>query len=89
MVRPALTQGPDASIDDDVAATAPWGFDVRRIDVPVLVMHGQADRMVPAQHAEWLAAAIPGAEARLFADDGHVSVMHAAPDALRWLARHG
>ena len=89
VVRPALAQGPDAMIDDDVAATAPWGFDVRRIDCPVLVVHGQADRMVPAQHAEWLAAAIPGAEARLFADDGHVSVMHAAPDALRWLARHG
>jgi pimeloyl-ACP methyl ester carboxylesterase len=87
VVRPALAQGPDAMIDDDVASTAPWGFDVRRIEVPVLVVHGRADRMVPADHGEWLAAAIPGAEARIFPGDGHISVMHAAPDALRWLAQ--
>jgi pimeloyl-ACP methyl ester carboxylesterase len=74
-------------IDDDVASTAPWGFDVRRIEVPVLVVHGRADRMVPADHGDWLATAIPGAQARIFPGDGHMSVMHAAPDALGWLAQ--
>jgi pimeloyl-ACP methyl ester carboxylesterase len=88
VVRPAIAQGPDGMIDDDVAATSPWEFDVRRIDVPVLVVHGQRDRMVPPGHGAWLADAIPGAELRTFADEGHVSVMHEAPNALRWLAGH-
>jgi pimeloyl-ACP methyl ester carboxylesterase len=37
-------------------------------------MHGRHDRFVPFSHGEWLAAAIPGVEARLFDDEGHISL---------------
>ena len=54
---------------------------------PTLVVHGGADRMVPASHGEWLAGAIPGADLWLQPGDGHISVLGTAEEALTWLAR--
>lgn len=85
VVRPALAAGPAALIDDDLAAVAPWGFDPALMDVPVLVMHGGQDRMIPVAHGEWLAGHCPTAELRLFPEDGHVSVLNSAESALEWL----
>jgi pimeloyl-ACP methyl ester carboxylesterase len=53
--------------------------------VPVLVLHGDADRVVPPAHSRWLAARIPSAELWLRPGDGHVSVLGAAPAVLDWL----
>jgi hypothetical protein len=41
--------------------------------------------MVPPSHGEYLARQIPSAELWLRPDDGHITVMDAAADALRWL----
>ena len=78
--------GPDGLIDDDCAFAAPWGFDVAAIETPVLIVQGGEDRVVPAAHGRWLAGHIRGAELWLRPDDGHVSVLAAAPDAMDWLA---
>jgi pimeloyl-ACP methyl ester carboxylesterase len=51
----------------------------------VLILHGSADRMVPAAHGEWLAAHCPGAELRLIADAGHITVLDSVPAALEWV----
>jgi pimeloyl-ACP methyl ester carboxylesterase len=72
--------------DDDVAYVSAWGFDPGRIAVPVLLMHGGRDRMVPTSHGEWLARHIPHAEWRLSTEDGHITVLNKAPQALEWLA---
>jgi pimeloyl-ACP methyl ester carboxylesterase len=85
VVAPAIAAGPAALVDDDLAYVAPWGFDLARVSVPVLVGHGTADRMVPSSHAEWLAAHLPAAELRLSPGDGHISVLAHAPAALEWL----
>lgn len=82
----AIEQGLGGFVDDDLAATRPWGFDPRDIAVPVLLLHGEADRMDPVAHARWLAARIEGAEARLRPGHGHISILAEAPDALGWLA---
>ncbi len=55
------------------------GYDVRRITVPTLVVHGTADPLFPLPHGEALAAAIPGA--RLLPLDG---VGHQVPPAATW-----
>lgn len=85
VVEPAIAQGPAGLIDDDLASVGPWGFDPRTITVPVLLLHGGADRMVPADHARWLADRIPGAQLRIQPEDGHISVLSGAPSALEWM----
>jgi pimeloyl-ACP methyl ester carboxylesterase len=61
--------------DDGLAAMRPWGFDLASIRVPVAIWQGRQDAMVPYEHGEWLAAHVPGAEAHLFEDEGHLSLV--------------
>ena len=68
-----------------MAFVSPWGFDPADVATPTLLLHGAADPVVPIGHARWLAAHIPGADLRITTDDGHVSVLDAAGDALGWL----
>ena len=86
VVRPALAGGPEGMIADDLAATAPWGFDPAGIDVPVLVLHGGRDRLVPSSQGEWVARHIPTAELRFYPDDSHITVLDHAEEALEWVA---
>ena len=81
-------QGVDGWIDDDLAFVVPYGFAVEDIAVPVLVWHGRHDRFVPVSHGEWLARAIPEAEARITVDDGHITIINDRIPAVHdWLLR--
>jgi pimeloyl-ACP methyl ester carboxylesterase len=73
--RDGLAPGGQGWWDDSCAHDGPWGFDLAAISVPVLLLHGREDRFVPFGHGEWLAAHIPGVEARLLDDDGHLTLM--------------
>jgi len=73
--RNGVAERGDGWFDDEVAVVAPWGFELDAIAVPVLYRHGRQDKFVPFSHGEWLAAHIPGVEARLTADDGHLTVL--------------
>ncbi|MFL6099056.1 MAG: alpha/beta fold hydrolase [Actinomycetales bacterium] len=88
VVPPATVNGPAPLIDDDLSYVAPWGFDVREVRAPVLVLHGSGDGVVPASHGEWLARHLPDAELWLRPGAGHVSVLAEAGDALDGLVRH-
>jgi pimeloyl-ACP methyl ester carboxylesterase len=80
--------GPDGLIDDDVAFVAHWGFDVTRIDAPVLLVQGGQDRVVPPAHAYWLMHHCPRPELWFRPLDGHVSILDACPLAMDWLKAH-
>ncbi|WP_448058550.1 alpha/beta fold hydrolase [Cellulomonas hominis] len=77
--------GPDGLVDDDVAFASPWGFDPADITVPVLLVQGDEDRVIPPAHAAWLAGRVPRGELWVRPGDGHVSVLAAVPAALDWL----
>ncbi|GAB7039500.1 alpha/beta hydrolase [Catenuloplanes niger JCM 9533] len=84
VVEPAVAAGPGPLIDDDLAYVQPWGFDPATIEVPVLLVHGADDRVVPAAHARGL---VPGAESWIVPGAGHISVLpETAVRALDWLA---
>jgi pimeloyl-ACP methyl ester carboxylesterase len=85
VVGPAMEAGPGGLIDDDLAYTAPWGFDPAQVIAPVLFLHGGQDRVVPSSHSKWLARRCPSAELRLSPDDGHISVLNSAEAAMNWL----
>jgi pimeloyl-ACP methyl ester carboxylesterase len=82
---PALDAGPYGQIDDDVSYTLPWGCDPGAITAPVLLLHGTADRIIPATHASWLAAHCPAAELRLCQGDSHFTIATHAESGLEWL----
>jgi pimeloyl-ACP methyl ester carboxylesterase len=82
MLHESISTGIWGWFDDDVAFTVPWDFELANIRVPVTVWQGAQDRMVPFAHGEWLAAHIPGANARLFDDQGHLSLVVGSADAI-------
>jgi pimeloyl-ACP methyl ester carboxylesterase len=73
--REGLAPGSQGWWDDGEAFGRPWGFELSAIEVPVLLMHGRQDQFVPFGHGRWLAERIPGVEARLLDDDGHLTLL--------------
>jgi len=60
--------------DDDLAFMQAWGFELDEIRVPTLLWQGVQDKMVPVAHGRWLAERIPGVEAHISEEDGHLSI---------------
>jgi len=86
-MRDGLAPGPEGYWDDSLALVRPWGFDLSDIAVPVLLLHGKHDQFVPQSHGAWLAGQIPGVDARLLDDDGHLTLMrNHIGDVHAWLA---
>jgi pimeloyl-ACP methyl ester carboxylesterase len=80
-----LRHGIDGWLDDDLAFVRAWGFEPDRIGVPVLVVQGAHDLMVPFGHGKWLAATIPACTVRLSETDGHLSLIRAIDQVHGWL----
>jgi pimeloyl-ACP methyl ester carboxylesterase len=85
--KEALRTGVDGWLDDDIAFTRPWGFDLAAISVPVSIWQGSDDLMVPQHHAPWLASAIPGAELHILNGEGHLTLgQRRIGDLFDWIA---
>ncbi len=84
-----LEHGVDGWVDDDLAFAADWGFDLASISTPVLIVQGGDDRFVPKSHGEWLAAHVPGCEAWIDDENGHLTLLqHRVADVHQWLLSH-
>ena len=76
-------------LDDDLAFTRSWGFELGDIRVPVLLWQGEQDNFVPASHGRWLAERIPAVDARLSPDDGHLTLLvNKVRETHAWLKAH-
>jgi len=86
-IHDALAPGSQGWCDDAFAHVRPWGFELADITVPVLLLHGRQDTETPFGHGQWLAAHIPGVEAWLLDNDGHLTLAeHRIGDVHAWLS---
>jgi len=87
--REGLEPGSQGWWDDGLAQAGAWGFELDDIRIPTLLMHGRQDQFVPFGHGQWLAARIPGVDARLLDDDGHLTLItNRMGEVHAWLADH-
>ena len=64
----------DGWLDDDLAFTRHWGFELEDLSVPVSFWQGSEDLMVPQSHMPWQAQRVPGARMHLEDGEGHLSL---------------
>jgi pimeloyl-ACP methyl ester carboxylesterase len=81
----ALRAGPYGWIDDVLAFRRPWGFDLGKINVPVLLWHGEEDVFSPLSHTQWLAEKIPTAHLHIESGAAHFNTVEILPKLLAQL----
>lgn len=64
-----------AGLENDIAVTRTTSYELEKLAVPVLIVHGTEDRMVPFElHGKVLAARIPGATLLAIEGGEHVAI---------------
>jgi pimeloyl-ACP methyl ester carboxylesterase len=78
MLAEAYQQGTIGVADDILSyATDEWGFDVRDVRAPVLLVYGGADELVPSAHGEWYRDRLSNASLTVVPGAGHLVVIPA------------
>lgn len=86
-VREAFHQGVAGYAQDVYLEGRGWPFDPRRISVPIDVVHGERDTLVPMGHSRHTAEMIPGSTFRTLAGHGHLTILSDLPAMARALIR--
>jgi pimeloyl-ACP methyl ester carboxylesterase len=71
-------------IDDMLALSRPWQFDLADIHVPVLLWHGAQDKLSPVSHAHWLANEISDITVIIDPGAAHFGALSVLPEVLNW-----
>jgi len=79
--HPALKTNPGCTQEELVAGLEYLqSSDVRQkvpsLEIPVLLLHGTEDRIIPPSAAEWLHKHLPDSQLQLFKNDGHALPAH-------------
>ncbi|HET7572408.1 MAG TPA: alpha/beta hydrolase [Gaiellaceae bacterium] len=69
-----LERGIEGWLEDDIALTTPWGFDLGSVTTPVAFWTGALDAFVSSDHSVWMAARVPGADLHVLGGHGHISL---------------
>ena len=72
IVAEPSSHGVGGSVDDTLAFSRPWGFDLAAIAVPVLLTYGVKDVAAPVGQGRWLAVHIPTVEVWESQTGGHL-----------------
>jgi pimeloyl-ACP methyl ester carboxylesterase len=62
--------------------TRPWGFDIRKIDVPMFLFHGDQDQIMHVGPARMMARMLRKCAATFYVGEGHFSVLVNKADEL-------
>jgi pimeloyl-ACP methyl ester carboxylesterase len=68
----AFRTGADGILDDYLALSRPWGFDLAAVTCPITVMVAEQDISVPPAHGRWLAERLPP-PGLLMVSGGHIA----------------
>lgn len=66
-----------------MAGTIDLRDDLSRITLPTLIVHGDADTLVPVQSARWLAETLPNSRLVIISGAGHVPIMTQPAEVVR------
>jgi pimeloyl-ACP methyl ester carboxylesterase len=83
----AYRQGPRPVLQDALLYLRPWGFDVRDVETPVRIFHGELDETIAPAHSKQLAALLPRQESTFVDGEGHMLCLTHWKDVLRAAAR--
>jgi pimeloyl-ACP methyl ester carboxylesterase len=83
----AFRQGVGGYAQDCFVQGRPWTFDPGRISVPVEVVHGDVDRVLPLAHSRHTSELIPGSSLRVLPGHGHLTILSELPALGSALAR--
>ena len=71
----AFRQGVAGYAQDVLIQGRPWPFEPAAIAVPVHILHGEADTMLPFTHSYHTATSIPGSTLRVLPGHGHFTIL--------------
>ncbi len=75
MLESSRHHGLDPLVHETAIYGRPWGFDLGDVEVPTHLWYGKADTIVPVEMGLYLARHVPTAEAHIYPDLGHLSVV--------------
>jgi pimeloyl-ACP methyl ester carboxylesterase len=83
----AFRQGVVGFAQDAFVQGRPWTFNVNAITVPVRMIHGELDNVVPIAHSRHTAQLLPGSTLRILPRHGHLTTLAELPAVVLELSR--
>ncbi len=77
----SLVRGLEYLRDSDVRSKIP------SVEIPVLLLHGADDRVIPSSAAKWLHSHLPDSQLRIIENDGHALLAHHFNEAMDEISR--